>query len=90
LAWMRKGDETDRPVLCVINLTPVPRPGYRIGVPSSGTWEVILNSDRPVYGGSGAFELSAVEASGPGCHGQGQAVELDLPPLAVVALSPLP
>ncbi len=90
LAWMRKGDETDRPVLCVINLTPVPRPGYRIGVPSSGTWEVILNSDRPVYGGSGAFELSAVEASGPGGHGQGQAVELDLPPLAVVALSPLP
>ncbi len=88
LAWLRHGEEGTRPVLCVLNLTPVPRPGYRVGVPVDGTWEVLLDSDRAVYGGSGSPTGDAVDSAGPGAHGRQQALALDLPPLAVVVLAP--
>ena len=40
------------PVLVVCNMTPVPRSGYRIGVPRPGDWRELLNTDAAVYGGS--------------------------------------
>jgi 1,4-alpha-glucan branching enzyme len=89
LVWLRLGLEDDRPVLCVQNLTPVPRPGYRVGVPVSGVWEVLLNSDDPDVGGSGAFDASTLTSEGPGSHGRVQSLVIDLPPLAVLALAPV-
>jgi 1,4-alpha-glucan branching enzyme len=88
LVWLRLGLDDDRPVLCVQNLTPVPRPGYRIGVPLAGVWEVLLNSDDPVYGGSGAFSIETCRSETPGGHGREQSLLLDLPPLSVIALAP--
>jgi 1,4-alpha-glucan branching enzyme len=88
LVWLRLGLGDDRPVLCVQNLTPVPRPDYRIGVPIEGVWEVILNSDAVEFGGSGAFGDASHESAGPGSHGRVQSLVLDLPPLAVIALAP--
>ena len=40
------------PVLVVCNMTPVPRHGYRIGVPRPGRWREIANTDSRFYGGS--------------------------------------
>ncbi len=88
LVWLRLGLDDDRPVLCIQNLTPVPRPGYRIGVPLAGVWEVLLNSDDPAYGGSGAFTNATCRSETPGGHGREQSLVLDLPPLAVIALVP--
>ncbi len=88
LVWLRLGLDDDRPVLCIQNLTPVPRPGYRVGVPESGLWEVLLNSDEAEFGGSGAFGAATLTSEGPGSHGRVQSLVIDLPPLAVIALAP--
>jgi 1,4-alpha-glucan branching enzyme len=72
----------------VCNMTPIPRPGYRVGSPRDGSWSVRLNSDAADYGGSGAGQKEPVKASPVSWHGRPQSMELDLPPLAVVILAP--
>jgi len=72
------------PVLAVCNMTPVPRPGYRIGVPRAGRWREVINSDSGLYGGSNAGNRGALATSPAGAHGEPQSLELLLPPLATV------
>jgi 1,4-alpha-glucan branching enzyme len=84
---LRKGG--GRPVLAVLNLTPVARPGYRIGVPLGGMWEVLLNSDDGQYWGSGAGSFGAVEAVDVPMHGRSQSLSLNLPPLGVIFAAPV-
>ncbi|WP_253282553.1 1,4-alpha-glucan branching protein GlgB [Ruegeria atlantica] len=52
-AWVRQSDEGKDPVIVVCNMTPTPRDGFRLGVPNSGHWEVVLNSDAAEFGGTG-------------------------------------
>ncbi len=86
-AWCRRGrDEAGAQVIVVCNFTPVPRPGYRVGVPRSGAWREILNTDAEVYGGGNLGNAGAVNASGEPSHGQPFSVQLILPPLATVVL----
>jgi 1,4-alpha-glucan branching enzyme len=85
-AFIRWGFEADRPVLVVCNFTPVPREGYRIGVPRTGPWDEILNTDAGLYGGSGIGNGGRVETDAIGSHGEAQSVSLSLPPLSVVML----
>jgi 1,4-alpha-glucan branching enzyme len=73
-------------VLFVFNYTPVPRHGYRVGVPWDGAWTELLNSDAHVYGGSGQGNFGRVTASRTPWHGHRNSLELTLPPLAMVAL----
>jgi 1,4-alpha-glucan branching enzyme len=77
-----------RPVQCLANLTPVPRYGYRVGLPQGGRWQVILNSDALVYGGSGIDVGPVVEAEEREWHGLDHSAVLTLPPLGVVWLAP--
>src|SRR5262249_53286009 len=51
----------DAYVVVVLNLTPVPRPAYRIGIPRAGRHRVVLDSDASEFGGSGHLRVSAVE-----------------------------
>jgi 1,4-alpha-glucan branching enzyme len=74
------------PVIVVSNMTPVPRHGYRLGAPASGTWREVLNTDAVAYGGSGVGNLGRVVASGIPSHGQPHSICLTLPPLATVVL----
>jgi 1,4-alpha-glucan branching enzyme len=76
------------PVLVACNFTPVPREHYRIGVPRGGRWHERLNSDAADYGGSGQGNLGAVDASDTPAHGFAHSLEVRLPPLAAVVLSP--
>ena len=75
-------------VLVVCNCTPVPRLGYRVGVPRGGFWKELLNSDAHAYGGSGHGNFGGVHAVSAPCHGQDHSVELTLPPLGIVFLKP--
>ena len=75
-----------RPVLVVSNMTPVPRYGYRIGVPHGGSWREILNTDSAYYGGSNVGNDGSVNASEIPMHGQPSSLELLLPPLATIFL----
>ena len=76
------------PMLCVFNMTPVPRANYRIGVPQGGYWRERLNSDGAVYGGGNAGNDGGVMAQSHGSHGQPHSLELFLPPLAGIILQP--
>jgi 1,4-alpha-glucan branching enzyme len=74
------------PILVVCNMTPVPRHHYRVGVPLAGRWREIFNSDSDFYGGSNVGNSGLVEVAAVPAHGQGQSVELVLPPLATIYL----
>lgn len=74
--------------LVVANLTPVPREGYRIGVPHGGVWLERFNSDAHEYGGSGVGNLGRVTAEDVPFHDRSHSVVLTLPPLAVEILVP--
>jgi 1,4-alpha-glucan branching enzyme len=87
VAFARVGRD-DRPLVCVMNLTPVPREGYRVGLPRSGRWRELINTDAESYGGSGVGNLGAVEAEPLPWHGQPVSAALTLPPLGVIWLSP--
>jgi len=90
LRWAGPGAEYGRPVVvaCIANLTPVPRFGYRVGLPQGGRWQEILNTDAAEFGGSGLGNLGAVEATEWPWHGRPYSVELTLPPLSVLWLAP--
>jgi 1,4-alpha-glucan branching enzyme len=85
-AWLRFGPAGAPPVLLVWNATPVPRVDYRVGVPATGFWREILNTDADVYGGSGLGNLGGTTATSTSSHGQPASLLLSLPPLALIAL----
>ncbi len=88
-AWLRHDPEGEGdPLLVVINATPTVHHGYRVGVPVSGRWAELLNSDAEPYGGSGQGNVGAVETDLQPWHGFEQSLALTLPPLAVVVLRP--
>jgi 1,4-alpha-glucan branching enzyme len=76
------------PVLVACNFTPVPRYGYRLGVPTGGTWREVANSDAADYSGSGVGNMGAVEAENVESHARPFSLPLTLPPLGIVMLSP--
>ncbi|MGH9487759.1 MAG: 1,4-alpha-glucan branching protein GlgB [Terriglobales bacterium] len=83
LSWLRFG-AGEEAVLVVCNFTPVPRLDYRVGVPRSGLWREILNSDAGVYAGSGIGNLGGAWTTGEPHHGLPDSLRLQLPPLACV------
>jgi 1,4-alpha-glucan branching enzyme len=77
-------------VLCALNLTPVPRHGYRVGVPRPGFYREALNTDSRFYGGSDLGNDGGVASEPVPWHGQPHSVVLRLPPLAALWLVPDP
>jgi 1,4-alpha-glucan branching enzyme len=88
LAYARySGQAGDGPVVVVANFTPVPRDGYRIGVPRKGFWREVLNSDAEVYYGSGTGNRGGLEAEAVACRGHEYSIVVTAPPLAVVVFA---
>jgi 1,4-alpha-glucan branching enzyme len=81
LRWDHEGRD---PVVCACNFTPVPRHGYRLGVPSPGYWEEVLNSDAATYGGSGQGNFGGMGTDPVASHGREQSLSVTLPPLGMV------
>jgi 1,4-alpha-glucan branching enzyme len=75
-------------IACIANFSAVPHSNYRIGLPFAGRWREVINTDAPVYGGSGVGNLGAVEAVPEPCHGRPASATLILPPLGVLWLAP--
>ena len=84
-AWLRYAGDAP-PVAVISNMTPVPRHPWRVGLPRTGRWREIFNSDASVYGGSGAGNLGAVVADKHSSHGKPASAEIFLPPLATIFL----
>jgi 1,4-alpha-glucan branching enzyme len=86
LSFIRTAGEDARPVVCVANLTPVVRHGYRVGLPRPGRWVELLNTDSPQFGGSGVSS-GDVSAEPIAWNDLECSVALTLPPLAVFWLA---
>ncbi len=85
-AWTRSGGDGAEPVVVIANFTPVPRPGFRIGLPAAGRWREVLNTDSVSYGGSNAGNAGAVMAERVTSHGFEHSAVVTLPPLATLWL----
>ncbi len=81
LIFLRKGRSTEDILLAALNFTPIARFNYRVGIPRSGYWRELLNSDAAGYGGSNQGNLGGVEASPIPFHGRPYSLNLTLPPL---------
>ncbi|MES2530964.1 MAG: 1,4-alpha-glucan branching protein GlgB [Pseudomonadota bacterium] len=86
-AFVRRARD-GRFVVAVCNFTPIPRKGYRLGVPAEGEYRELLNTDAVVYGGSGV-ENGLLDSEPVGWHGMPQSLVMDLPPLATLMWVPL-
>ena len=82
--------EVAGPVLCVANLTPIPRFDYRVGLPVGGRWREIVNTDAAEWGGSGVGNLGGVDAEEQPWHGRPWSAPLTLPPLGVLWFTSAP
>jgi 1,4-alpha-glucan branching enzyme len=88
LAFVRRGENPDDFLVVCCNFTPVPREGYRLGVPCGGTYAEIFNGDSAWYGGTNLGNAGGLEAEPVPHHGRDHSVSLTLPPLAAVVLKP--
>ena len=81
ISFLRRAVSPNDELVVVCNFTPVPREGYRIGVPHEGYWQELLNSDAALYGGSGVGNLGGLKAETEPTHGRSHSLNLTLPPL---------
>ena len=90
LSHLRRSGTRARPVLLVYNFSAELHRDYRVGVPTAGRWEEILNSDSEHYAGSGEGNLGAVVSEPIAANGHDQSILLTLPALSALFLAPSP
>jgi 1,4-alpha-glucan branching enzyme len=88
VAFARLDAKGEQPVVCVLNLSPVARYDYRVGMPLCCRWKELVNTDSDYYGGSGVGNLGGVEAEAVPWHDQPFSAFVTLPPLAAVWFVP--
>jgi 1,4-alpha-glucan branching enzyme len=88
ISFVRYARNREEFVVFACNFTPVPRDGYRIGVPSAGVYREIFNTDAEMFGGSNVGNDGAVMADPIEAHGRPASLKVTLPPLAVVVFKP--
>jgi 1,4-alpha-glucan branching enzyme len=72
----------------VINFAGHPHHDFKLGLPRSGAWDEILNTDASEFGGSGVGNFGRIEANGDGSHGQPHSATISVPPLGAVWFRP--
>jgi 1,4-alpha-glucan branching enzyme len=88
ISFLRRGQNSNDQLLFVCNFTPVVRQNYRVGVPLEGHWKEILNSDAPLYGGSGQGNFGGLSTVPLPIHGRPFSLNMTLPPLGIVIFRP--
>ena len=89
LSFVRRAKDRDDLIVVVCNFTPVPRLGYRVGLPKADNYEEIMNSDWQQYGGSGVSNGGQIVADHMGWQNCDYSASLNLPPLGVFMLKPV-
>lgn len=83
-SYIRKDDTCKKNILVVLNMTPMYRENFRIGIPAKKKCKLLLNSDEARFGGNGK-ELPEVITPVVGeCDGRPYYIEFDLPALGAV------
>lgn len=88
LVFCRRGHDPDDFLIVCCNLTPIVRRNYCVGVPISGTFYEIFNSDSGWYGGSNIGNAGVLQATHGAYNGKPCSIELSLPPLGTIVLKP--
>jgi 1,4-alpha-glucan branching enzyme len=86
ISFVRKGETAKQQIIIILNLTPIPRENYRIGVPLPGVWKVIFNSDQGFYGGSDYPISWTVMTEEINWQGKAFSLSINLPPLSALVL----
>ena len=89
IAFIRRAKDADDSLVITCNFTPVPRTGYRIGVPESCLYKEILNSDSEIYWGSNMGNAGGLTSDPVPWHGKPFSINATLPPLSVVIFKPV-
>jgi 1,4-alpha-glucan branching enzyme len=84
LVYGRKGLDAKNDLVIALNMTPNPHHGFRLGVPESGNWKEIFNSDDKHFWGSGMGNAKAVHSEKIHWHGKEHSISVNLPPLGAV------
>ena len=85
LSFIRKGDDEKDNVVVILNLTPVPRENYRVGLPKAGTLKEVFNSDAKKYNGTNNYTNTKLSSDKKEWNGRENSIELNLPPLGMIA-----
>jgi 1,4-alpha-glucan branching enzyme len=88
VSFLRRAKDADDFVVVLANFTPVPREGYRLGVPSPGFYRELLNSDSVYYGGSNMGNTGGLLSEPTPWQGLPHSILVTAPPLAVVFFKP--
>jgi len=88
LIYTRKGHDPKNDLVIVLNMTPNPHHGFRVGVPEAGSWKEIFNSDEKQYWGSGMDNPKAVKSEKISWHGRDNSISVNLPPLGATVFKP--
>ncbi len=86
LSFIRRGKKPEDLILVIINATPVVREGYRLGVPQSGFYREIMNTDAAHYGGANVGNMGGQQVANQPAQGRPYSLVLTLPPLAAIYL----
>jgi len=86
VSLIRRSQDGAEFVVAVLNFTPVPREGYRVGVPEGGAYRELVNSDAGYYGGGNVGNGGVITTEPIPDHGYDDSLSLRLPPLGFLLL----
>jgi 1,4-alpha-glucan branching enzyme len=88
VSFFRRGRDPNDLLIVIANFTPVPREGYRVGVPKPGFYREILNSDAAYFGGSNMGNRGGLPSDDQPWQGHPHSILVTVPPLGIVYLKP--
>ncbi len=86
ISFYRTDRAERRHLVCISNLSPVPRSGFRVGLPKAGTYAEVINTDSESYGGTNVGNMGTVVAEKTPWHGLDHSAIITLPPLGTIWL----
>ena len=84
LVYTRKGHDPENDLVIVLNMTPMPHYGFRVGVPAKGKWAEIFNSDAKQFWGSGLSNEKPAVSETVNWHGRENSITITVPPLSAI------
>ncbi|MBF0501114.1 MAG: 1,4-alpha-glucan branching protein GlgB [Candidatus Riflebacteria bacterium] len=86
VSWIRKGDDPEQTMIFIANFTPIPREGYRVGIPQEGFYRELINTDSEYYYGTNLGNAGGVRTQNFPWQGRANSLQVNVPPLALVGL----
>ena len=88
MSFARQNQDRTSEMVVIMNLTPLPRMHYRVGLPRPGAWREVLNSDASIYGGGNVENFGGVTAEDYNVHNHSYSAEFTLPPMSIMVFQP--